>query len=130
MSDNTLKNEARNYFVPYLLGNSKKAHGLSLRIYKKFGIVSVICDSRRSFWDILDPTSMTAVLVSTDSSRLVAEQLISLTDETYGALPLLIPISNEYANAISCERETLERRFIICEPDELFSPSSPIKFPV
>ena len=47
MSDKTLKNEARNYYVPYLLGNSKKAHGLSLRIYKKFGIISVICDSRR-----------------------------------------------------------------------------------
>ena len=130
MSDKTLKNEARNYYVPYLLGNSKKAHGLSLRIYKKFGIISVICDSRRSFWDILDPTSMTALLAPTDSSRLISEQLLSLTDETFGSLPLLIPMSEEYARSISCERETLERRFIICDADELFSSSSPIKFPI
>ena len=130
MSDKALKNEARNYFVPYLLGNCKRSHGLSLRIYKKFGIISVVCDSRRSFWDILDPTSMTAVLAPTDSARLIAEQLLSLTDETFGTLPLLIPMSDEYADAVLRERETLEKRFIICKPDELFSPSSPIKFPI
>ncbi|MBE6592562.1 MAG: hypothetical protein E7642_01045 [Ruminococcaceae bacterium] len=125
MGERTLKDEARLYYVPYILGNTPEAHRLSRSIYHKFGIISVICDSRRSFFDVFDLTSRTVTLSSTDSSRLIAEQLVSLAAQTRYTLPLIIPASDELRKVVSDERGTLERSFVICEADTLFN-SSPL----
>ncbi len=125
MSDRTLRDEARLYFVPYILGNSRAAHRLAAKIHRKFGIISVICDDRRSVLDLLDLTSRTVVLSATDSSRLLAEQLISLAQQNCCTLPLLIPTDGKYASTIQAEREMLERTFVFADADRLFE-SSPL----
>lgn len=129
MSESTFKDEARLYYVPYILGNTPEAHKLSRRIYRKFGIISVICDSRRSVFDLFDLSSRTVVLSSTDSPRLIAEQLLSLASQTRYTLPLIISVSHEFEQAIAYEREILERSFVICEVDTLFDTSPLADFP-
>lgn len=123
MVDRTLKEEARLYFVPYILGNTRAAHKLAYRIYRKFGIISVICDRRRSLCDLFDPTSRPVVLSSTDSPRLIAEQLVELTRQTQYTLPLIIPVCEEYERMAQSERATLEHSFVICDAQTLFERS-------
>lgn len=125
MSDKTLRDEAKLYFVPYILGNNSAAHKLASRILRKFGIVSLICDDHRSALDLIDMSSRTVVLTHTDSSRLIAEQLISLAAQSSYTLPLIIPTDDRYAKAIESERELLERTFIITDADRIFK-SSPL----
>ena len=48
MSDRVSAESARSYFLPFILGNEGRSHGLSQRIFNKYGIVSLICDSRRN----------------------------------------------------------------------------------
>lgn len=125
MSDKTLRDEAKLYFVPYILGNNSAAHKLASRILRKFGIVSLICDDHRSALDLIDMSSRTVVLTPTDSPRLIAEQLISLAAQSSYTLPLIIPADDRYAKAVESEREMLEHTFIITDADRLFK-SSPL----
>ncbi len=125
MSDRTLRDEARLYFVPYILGNNSAAHRLASRIFRRFGIVSLICDDHRSALDLIDMSSRTIVLTSTDSPRLIAEQLLSLAAQSSYTLPLIIPTDDRYASVAKSERELLERTFILADADSLFE-SSPL----
>lgn len=125
MSGRTLREEARLYFVPYILGNNSAAHKLASRILRKFGIVSLICDDRRSALDLIDMSSRTVVLTPTDSPRLIAEQLIALAAQSSYTLPLIITTDDRYTKAVKSEQELLERTFIITDADSLFE-SSPL----
>ena len=125
MANKTLGSEARLYFVPYILGNSRAAHRLSSKIYRRFGIVSVICDDRRSPLDLLDISSRSLVLTQTDNARLLREQLIWLATQNAYTLPILIPATDRYAKMLECERERLEACFVISDENDIFS-SSPL----
>lgn len=129
MSDRVSAESARSYFLPFILGNEGRSHGLSQRIFNKYGIVSLICDSRRHALDFLDFSSRSIRLCPTDSPRLLCEQLIALAEQSPYTLPLIIPITEEYARMTDTVRDVLETRFIISSPDELFtlSPLARIK---
>ena len=129
MSDRVSAESARSYFLPFILGNEGRSHGLSQRIFNKCGIVSLICDSRRHALDFLDFSSRSIRLCPTDSPRLLCEQLIALAEQSPYMLPLIIPMSEEYARMTNAVRDALETRFIISSPDELFtlSPLASIK---
>ena len=129
MSDRVSAESARSYFLPFILGNEGRSHGLSQRIFNKYGIVSLICDSRRHALDFLDFSSRSIRLCPTDSPRLLCEQLIALAEQSPYTLPLIIPITEEYARMTDTVRDVLETRFIISSPDELFtlSPLASIK---
>ena len=115
--------------MPFILGNTKQSHKLSQRIFNKYGIVSLICDSRRHALDLLDFSSRSIRLCPTDSPRLLCEQLIALAEQSPYMLPLIIPVTEEYARMTDEVRNILETRFIISSPDELFtrSPLASIK---
>lgn len=129
MNDRVSAESARSYFLPFILGNEGRSHGLSQRIFNKYGIVSLICDSRRHALDFLDFSSRSIRLCPTDSPRLLCEQLIALAEQSPYMLPLIIPMSEEYARMTDAVRDALETRFIISSPDELFtlSPLASIK---
>ena len=129
MSDRVSAESARSYFLPFILGNGGRSHGLSQRIFNKYGIVSLICDSRRHALDFLDFSSRSIHLCPTDSPRLLCEQLMALAEQSPYMLPLIIPMSEEYARMTDAVRDALETRFIISSPDELFtlSPLASIK---
>ncbi|MBP3315636.1 MAG: hypothetical protein J6M03_07410 [Clostridia bacterium] len=129
MSDRVSAESARSYFLPFILGNGGRSHGLSQRIFNKYGIVSLICDSRRHALDFLDFSSRSIRLCPTDSPRLLCEQLMALAEQSPYMLPLIIPITDEYARMTNAVRDVLETRFIISSPDELFtlSPLASIK---
>lgn len=129
MSDRVSAESARSYFLPFILGNEGRSHGLSQRIFNKYGIVSLICDSRRHALDFLDFSSRSIRLCPTDSPRLFCEQLIALAEQSPYMLPLIIPVTDEYARMTNAVRDVLETRFIISSPDELFtlSPLASIK---
>lgn len=125
MKDRAIREEARNYFVPYILGNNLSAHKLSMRLYKRFGIVSLICDCRHSFFDIFDPSSRALILTSTESSRLVAEQLLSLAAQSDYTLPLIVCLDQKYSQMINGQRDLLEHSFVISDEESILK-SSPI----
>ena len=129
MGDRVYLENARAYFLPFILGNTKQSHKLSQKIFNKYGIVSLICDSRRHALDFLDFSSRSIRLCPTDSPRLLCEQLIALAEQSPYTLPLIIPITEEYASMTDTVRDVLETRFIISSPDELFtlSPLARIK---
>ena len=125
MANKTFEDEARLYFVPYILGNSRASHRLSARIYRRFGIVSVICDDRRSLLDLLDISSRSVLLTHTDSPRLVCEQLIWLATQNDYTLPILIPTDTRYIKMLDTERDHLEACFVISSKEKVLT-SSPL----
>ncbi|MBP3369154.1 MAG: hypothetical protein J6L85_00245 [Clostridia bacterium] len=125
MSDRTIRDEARLYFVPYILGNNPTAHKLAARIFRKFGIVSLICDDHRSARDLIDMSSKTLMLTPTDSPRLLAEQLISLAAQNKYTLPIIISTDERFQSMLDRERELLEHTFVFADADSLFD-SSPL----
>ena len=125
MSNKILSDDARLYFVPYILGNSSASHKLSAQIYRRFGIVSVICGERRPLLDLFDFTCRSIELTNTDSSRRICEELVWLASQGEYTLPILIPTSDKYSKILNSERERLEEHFVISSPEELFV-SSPL----
>lgn len=124
MSSSREREEARLYFIPFILGSNRSSHSLAVKIFRKYGIFSCVLDKKRSFFDPFDPTSRYIRLFG-ESSELLCEQLIDLAGEEPYTLPLLIPTTAEYTQAIGEQRARLEGHFVICEPEKLFK-SSPM----
>lgn len=125
MSDRQARENAREYFVPYILGNTPTSHRIAARIFCKYGIVSLICDEKSSPLCALDPTCRYLHLSPSDEPRIIAEQLLSLCEQQQYVLPIIIPVVPKYHKAVEAERDTLEHKFVIADKDTLFS-SSPL----
>ena len=114
------------YLLPILLDNTATAHRISSRIFNRYGIVSFICGKRR-FSDMFDISSQTLKLPDTTEERLIAEELIALSEKYSDMLGVLIPCS-EKAEAITTEfSDELEARYIIVDPS-IFNSESPIEY--
>ena len=120
MANKIVDSEARLYFVPYILGNSRASHKLSSKIYRRFGIVSFICDDRRSLLDLFDISSRSVMLTRTDSTRLICEQLVWLASQGSYTLPILISNDPRYNEIMQRENETLEAHFVISKKEDVF----------
>lgn len=125
MSDRQARENAREYYVPYILGNTALSHRIAARIFCKYGIVSLICDDKRSPLCALDIACRYLHLASSDEPRIIADQLLSLCEQQPYTLPIIIPASQKYEKAVMAERETLEHKFVIADKATLFS-SSPL----
>ena len=110
----------RQGIVPVVLGNGRDAHRVSARLYRSFGLPALICDTRRSLWDLLDPTCAFRALPRGGDGRLIAQELVSLAREYEDCLLLLIPLTEEY-RALTCAYESLLEAYFICrDPDGLW----------
>ena len=121
-----IREEARFYFVPFLLGDNQASHRLSKKIYKKYGIVSFILDKKRTAADIWDLSSRFLKLINTENQELITLQLIDLAEQSPYTLPLLIPCSEEHELLVKKDRELLETRFVISSENLLLT-DSPLK---
>ncbi len=111
------RDESRELFrqtvVPVILGNGMRSYALSLRLFLRYGIRSVICGRRRSFADLLDPFSDFLRFYSRDD-RLMLEQLFDLHDGGRELVMPLVPMSEEYGSFVREYSESLESRYILC----------------
>ena len=127
MSVKKLRKEAELYFIPFLLGSSKRSHALALKIFRKYGMCSYILDKKLRLLDIIDPISKFSSIYGSED-ELICAQLITLAHAEPYTLPILIPIGDEYRRTVETQRDRLERVFVICEPDKVFCDSPIAKF--
>lgn len=120
-----IREEARFYFVPFLLGDNEVSHKLSRSIYRKYGIVCFILDAKRTPADIWDFSSRFLRLTAISSDELLSYQLTDLANQSPFTLPLLFPCSKEYTDYVERCRDILEPTFIISAP-ELALTGSPL----
>lgn len=113
MDKKELREDAKSYFVPFLLGNNAISHRLSRQIYKRYKINCFILDIKGTPADIFDFSSKTIKLTQTKSASLFAKELIYLANQSRYTLPLLIVCSDKYEMFIENERDWLEQFFVI-----------------
>lgn len=123
MSDRLLRENARIYYLPFVLGRGSDALGVCARIFFRSGVVPFICDTRPSLAAALCPFCKSITLSSTDSPRLLAEQLTDIARQDPYTLPILVPIDKKYRGAVRSQHSTLERSFVISDADSLFASS-------
>lgn len=125
ISKTDILEEARAYFIPFLLGDNSASHRLSRSIYRKYKITSLILDVKMTPLDVFDTSSKFLRIADIQSPELFAYQLIDLAQLSEYTLPLLIPCNEKYASMLKAERELLESTFVITSP-ELLLTSSPL----
>lgn len=120
-----IKDEARFYFVPLLLGNNQASRTLAKNIFKRYHIKSFILDEKKSFSDVFSLSSEFLTLYETDD-ELTVFQLLELAKELPSSMPILIPCSEKYARFLKDYSDALEANFIISS-EELALTGSPLK---
>lgn len=120
-----IKDEAKLYFLPFLLGSNAEARRLARKIYRKHKIVCYILGTKRSAANIISRSSRFLKLTAPHNKELTAKELIYLARQSKYTLPLLIPCSSEYCSLISEKREMLEASFVISSVSDALS-SSPL----
>lgn len=121
-----IREEARCYFIPFLLGDNSTSHHLSKRIFRKYGIISLILDTKGSFADIWDFSCKFIKLSPSDNQSLTLLQLIDISREFPTAMPILIPCSKEYETFTQLFEKELESVFALSSKELLFE-TSPLK---
>lgn len=125
MDKSFIKDEARYYFVPLLLGNTQDSRRLARRIFKKYKIKSFILDEKKSFSDCFSLSHFFVSLYDTEA-ELTSIQLFNIANELSSYAPILIPCSEKYKEFVATHREALELDFIISSEKLLFT-ESPLK---
>ncbi len=106
--------------LPVLLDNTPEAHRLAGRLFRRFGVVSLIC-GRSRLRDLFDLSSQTLRLPQTDCDRLRVEELIAFVEKSEGMLPILVPCSDRARDTVTRYAAVLESRFILSDTDAIFS---------
>ena len=126
MDRSLLREEARLYFVPIMLGDNRESHRISRKIFRKYGISSFILDSKRTFADLFDFSCRFVKLSSENAFPLLFTQLVDITSEMPSTLMILIPCSSEYESFTELYRDELEAFFVISDKELIFT-ASPLK---
>lgn len=126
MNKSFIKEEARLYFIPFLLGDNQASHRLSRKIFKKYGISSFILDDKRTFADIWDFSCRFIKLSSSQDFPLTLLQLVDIAREFPFSLPILIPCSDEYESFAKLYKTELESVFVLSS-QEFALTDSPLK---
>lgn len=116
------KNMLRESLIPVILGDTLRSHLLALRIYLRCGVVSYICDAKKSPLSFIDPFSRYFPLFSNDMGDVALRSLSYVASNT-DYLPLLIVCDGRQRDFVLHNREFLEARFIISDSSVLFSDS-------
>ena len=98
--------------LPLLLDNTHAAHRLANKIFRRFGIVSLIYGRPRML-DWFDASCYTLRFPKTDNERLQIEALITFAERNTGAILLLIPCSKTARETVARHTEELESRFML-----------------
>ncbi len=120
MKKESIKKNSALYFLPFILGSCSSSRRMAQRIHRRYGIISLILDEKRTLPDLLGLSFRFLPCLSKDEPRLMCEQLIALAEQEPAALPILIPASAEYEQAVKENESLLEKHFVISSPEELF----------
>lgn len=126
MKDSEIREEARQYFIPIILGNAPSSRRLARRIYRKHGIISLILDEKGSILQLLDPTNRFFKLTEAQNSFFTALQLVDFATQAPYTLSLLIPCTDKYKRIIKENRKLLEKHFVISSEETVLT-DSPLK---
>lgn len=113
MSDKLLRESAKLYYFPIVLGRGRSAFATCAKIFFSSGIIPTLCDTSFSLAAALFPFCKSVTLSKTDNPRLICEQLSVLASYEPYVLPILIPTNDKYRDAVMSECDFLERIFII-----------------
>ena len=111
---------ARQALLPVLLDNTPAAHRLSARLFRRYGIVSLVFGKPR-LRDLFDPTSHTLRVPFGACDRVQIEALIDLAQESDGYLPALIPCSDRARELVTRHKTDLESHFLLLDSESIFS---------
>lgn len=110
---------ARQTLLPVILGHGLRAHRFAASLYRRYGVQSMVCGSRRSLLDLLDPNTFFLPLFHQRHPLLAAEQLMDFARCYEDLILLLIPVGEEQRSFGDDHRELLEGRYIFCNPQEV-----------
>ncbi|MBR2353249.1 MAG: hypothetical protein IKA76_01950 [Clostridia bacterium] len=118
MTEKECKQILREDILPVILGNSLTAHRLSLHLFIRYGLSSLVCAEHRGCLGALNPFAGFFPLTE-GSSRLLCEQLEALAERYEGCQLLLIPSSpSERARLEACA-PSLESTYFLIDPEDL-----------
>ena len=106
--------------LPVLLGDSLAAHALSLKIYAKCGVESLVCDEKQSALSVINPTCRFFDLISATEGAAIMAALSHIA-ENADYLPVLIPVNERFSRFVEENRESLEPLFIITTKDDVWN---------
>lgn len=129
MNSKSIREDARLYFLPVILGNGKTAHHIAHSLYKRYGTVSYIVADKRSPRDLLGLYARSVILPSEEHPHLFADALIDLCRQNPYTLPILIPAEPRYADAADGLRKRLEPYFVFSDPEHIFTDSPMTRAP-
>ena len=107
--------------VPVLLGYSAEANETAQRMYRKYGVLShVFCD-RRTLAMRLSLCMKAHTVKHTDNEMLMMQALTDFAEQLGNkeVILYLIPCTEEYTRMVWEHRDTLERRFVIADKQEM-----------
>ncbi len=122
MTARAIRETANQSVLPVLLGNTYRAHRLSARLFRRFGVVCLI-GGRPRFCDLADISSVTLRMPKTDCERLSVEALLTFAEQYREPLLLLVPCSEAAKRLIINHTSALERYFILSDEESILSAS-------
>ncbi len=125
MTQRQNKKLLRKGVLPVILGNDLGAHRLCLRIRILYGLPSLLCAPKPSFFDRCNPFAVHYPLMETDLP-LLRLQLTELAARYDGCLLILIGQSPQSRAQLRALREELESAFILATPDDLWDKLPPV----
>ena len=123
MKKSFIRQEARCYFIPFLLGDNRTSHKLSRKFLRKYGIVSFILDTKGNLSDVFDISCKFIKLSDTDDDTLLLLQLTDIVCEIPSTMPILIPCSEKYKNFTKAFDKELESIFFISNEETALTDS-------
>ena len=117
MDKSSIRKEAKLYFMPFILGDEKRAHNLSKKIYRKYGITCFILDSKMTLASIFDFSSRFLRLSDAQSDEIITKEIIHFAKQEPYTLPILIPCSEKYRGIVERNRTCLETTFVLSSED-------------
>lgn len=123
MDSQSIREDARLYFLPVILGNGREAHSLASRIYRRYRTVSYMLADKRSLRDSLSLCCRFIPLHGDPRPEIVCGALIALCEQNPYRLPILIPTEPRYSRAVEKFREHLEPYFVFSDPESILSDS-------
>ena len=122
MTKADIRDTLRHHVRPVLLGNTAEAHRLASRLFRRFGVISLICGKPR-LRDLFDAASQTLRLPQNACERLCVEALLELARANDELILLLIPCSDEAKEITRRNKIALERCYMLSDADTLFTSS-------
>lgn len=124
MTAQAIRDTANQCILPVLLGNTGRAHRIAARVFRHFGVLSLICGTPRLL-DLADFSSVTLRMPKTEHERLTVDTLIDFAEQYPEPLLLLVPCSASAAAVVAHHKEVLESYFMLSDGESIFT-SSPL----